>query len=62
MATAWVSFKQFKADVAIEQVLLRYGVRLRPAGGELRGPCRLATHTSRRSRDSFWDSGGRARR
>jgi DNA primase len=53
MATTWVSFKQIKADVAIERVLLRYGVRLRRIGGELRGPCPLPTHTSRRSRDSF---------
>ncbi|MGH9371237.1 MAG: toprim domain-containing protein [Vicinamibacterales bacterium] len=53
MATTWVSFKQIKAEVAIEQVLLRYGVRLRRIGGELRGPCPLPTHTSQRSRDSF---------
>src|SRR2546428_5896473 len=53
MATTWVSFKQIKADVGIEQVLQRYGVRLRRVGGELRGPCPLPTHTSRRSRDSF---------
>lgn len=53
MATTWVSFKQIKADVAIEQVLQRYGVQLRRIGGELRGPCPLPTHTSRRSRDSF---------
>jgi DNA primase len=53
MATTWVSFKQIKADVAIEEVLQRYGVHLRRIGGELRGPCPLPTHTSRRSRDSF---------
>lgn len=53
MATTWVSFKQIKADVAIEDVLGRYGVHLRRIGGELRGPCPLPTHTSRRSRDSF---------
>jgi len=53
MATTWVSFKQIKAEVAIEQVLQRYGVRVRRIGGELRGPCPLPTHTSRRSRDSF---------
>ena len=35
------------------RVLERYGVRLRGVGGELRGPCPLPTHTSRRSRDSF---------
>jgi len=53
MATTWVSFKQIKADVAIEQVLERYGLDLRRVGGELRGSCPLPTHTSRRSRDSF---------
>jgi hypothetical protein len=53
MATTWVSFKQIKVDVAIEQVLQRYGVHLRRIGGELRGTCPLPTHTSRRSRDSF---------
>ena len=53
MATTWVDFKQIKADVAIEQVLQRYGVPVRRIGGELRGPCPLPTHTSRRSRDSF---------
>lgn len=53
MTTAWVSFKQIKADVPIEQVLERYGVRLRRVGADLRGPCPLPTHTSRRSRDSF---------
>jgi DNA primase len=53
MATTWVSFKQIKTDVAIEYVLQRYGLPLRRIGGELRGPCPLPTHTSRRSRDSF---------
>ena len=53
MTTTWVSFKQIKADVAIDAVLERYGVRLRRIGSELRGPCPLPTHTSRRSRDSF---------
>jgi len=53
MAATWIDFKQIKADVAIEQVLQRYGARLRRIGGELRGPCPLPTHTSRRSRDSF---------
>lgn len=51
--TTWVSFKEIKADVAIEDVLGRYGVRVRRISGELRGPCPLPTHTSRRSRDSF---------
>lgn len=53
MATTWISFKQIKAEVGIESVLARYGVRLRRVGGELRGACPLPTHTSRRSRDSF---------
>ncbi len=53
MATTWVSFKQIKADMAIEQVLERYGVHLRRVTGQLRGSSPLPTHTSRRSRDSF---------
>lgn len=53
MAATWVDFKEIKTNVAIEQVLERYGARLRRNGGELRGPCPLPTHTSRRSRDSF---------
>jgi DNA primase len=53
MATTWVDFKQVKADVPIERVLERYGARLRRVGAELRGPCPLPSHTSRRSRDSF---------
>jgi DNA primase len=53
MAAAWVDFKEIKAHVAIEQVLERYGARVRRIGDELRGACPLPTHTSRRSRDSF---------
>lgn len=54
MATTWVDFKQLKADVAIEQVVARYGIRLRRIGAtELRGRCPLPMHTSVRSRDSF---------
>ena len=54
MVTTWVDFKQLKADVAIEQVVARYGVHLRRVGGtELRGRCPLPTHSSSRSRDSF---------
>jgi DNA primase len=54
MATTWVDFKQLKTDVAIEQVLARYGVQLRRIGTtELRGRCPLPTHSSSRSRDSF---------
>jgi DNA primase len=54
MVTTWVDFKRLKADVAIEQVVARYGVHLRRVGGtELRGRCPLPTHSSSRSRDSF---------
>lgn len=54
MMTTWVDFKQLKADVAIEALLVRYGVRLRRIGAtELRGRCPLPMHTSSRSRDSF---------
>jgi Toprim domain/DNA primase catalytic core, N-terminal domain len=54
MAPTWVDFKQLKADVAIEEVLAHYGLRLRRIGAtELRGRCPLPTHTSSRSRDSF---------
>lgn len=53
MAATRVSFKQIKVDIAIELVLQRYGVHLRRIPRELRGPCPLPTHTSRRSRDSF---------
>lgn len=54
MVSTWVDFKQLKADIAIEQVLARYGVHLRRIGAsELRGRCPLPTHTSARSRDSF---------
>jgi 5S rRNA maturation endonuclease (ribonuclease M5) len=54
MSTTWVSFKQIKADVGIEQILAHYGVALRRIGtADLRGRCPLPTHTSPRSRDSF---------
>lgn len=54
MATTWVSFKQIKTDVAIEQVLTYYGVHVRRIGAtDLRGRCPLPTHSSARSRDSF---------
>ena len=40
MTTTWVDFKQLKADVGIELLLVRYGVRLRRIGAtELRGRC-----------------------
>jgi DNA primase len=54
MAATWVDFKQIKADVGIEQVLARYGVRLRSMSRtEWRGRCPLPMHHSSRSRDSF---------
>jgi hypothetical protein len=34
MATSWVDFKQIKADVAIDEVLSRYGVHLRRGSGD----------------------------
>jgi hypothetical protein len=41
MPATWVSFKQIKADVGIEQVLERYGVHLRRiTGAALRGRAR----------------------
>lgn len=30
MSTTWIDFKHIKAEVAIEQVVARYGVHLRP--------------------------------
>lgn len=54
MTTDWVDFKQIKQNVAIDRVLARYGIRLRPAGpNQLRGRCPLPTHTSKQSTDSF---------
>jgi hypothetical protein len=54
MATTWVDFKQIKTNVAIEDVLARYGVHLRRiTATDLRGRCPLPMHTSSRSRDSF---------
>ena len=47
-------FRHIKEHVSIEQVLSRYGVKLRSAGaGNLRGRCPLPTHTSRVSTASF---------
>jgi len=41
-------------QIPIDQVLARYGVKLRPAGPHtLYGACPLPTHTSRQSRESF---------
>lgn len=54
MGSNWVDFRAVKERVAIEQVLDRYGVHLRPVGRhELRGRCPLPTHTSQNSTDSF---------
>ena len=54
MATNWVDFKEIKQTVAIDHVLSRYGIRLRPSGpNQLRGRCPLPTHTSKQSTDSF---------
>ena len=47
-------FRYIKEHVSIEQVLSRYGVKLKSAGfGNLRGRCPLPTHTSRASSASF---------
>ena len=39
MESNWVDFKTIKRAVTIEQVLVRYGVKLRRMGKELRGRC-----------------------
>jgi hypothetical protein len=42
-------------QIPIDQVLARYGVKLRPAGPHtLYGACPLPTHTSRQSRERFF--------
>jgi DNA primase len=47
-------FKSLKQRIPIDQVLARYGLRLRRVGPHtLYGPCPLPTHTSRKSRQSF---------
>jgi DNA primase len=47
-------FRYIKEHVSIDQVLSRYGIKLRSAGaGNLRGRCPLPTHTSRVSIASF---------
>jgi 5S rRNA maturation endonuclease (ribonuclease M5) len=54
MAGEWVDFKMIKANVSMEMILRRYGVRVRPiANGYLRGACPLPTHQSRTSSQSF---------
>src|SRR5438045_2072998 len=39
MESNWVDFKTIKRAVTIQQVLARYGVKLRGTGKELRGRC-----------------------
>ena len=39
MESNWVDFKAIKAAVTIEQVLDRYGIKLKRTGNELRGRC-----------------------
>lgn len=47
-----IDFQRIK-EIPMRRVLERYGVELRPAGGEMRGQCPLPTHTSGESRNSF---------
>ncbi len=54
MPAPQADFKSLKQRIPIDQVLARYGVRLRPAGPHtLCGHCPLPTHTSRQSQQSF---------
>jgi DNA primase len=54
MPTPQADFKSLKQRISIDQVLARYGVKLRRVGPHtLYGPCPLPTHTSRQSRQSF---------
>jgi len=54
MPAPQADFKSLKQCIPIDQVLARYGVRLRRAGPHtLCGTCPLPTHTSRQSRESF---------
>ena len=54
MASEWVDFKTIKANVSMEMVLRRYGIRVRrSANGYLRGACPLPTHQSSASSQSF---------
>jgi 5S rRNA maturation endonuclease (ribonuclease M5) len=54
MPAPQADFKSLKQCIPIDQVLARYGVRLRRAGPHtLCGTCPLPTHTSRQSRASF---------
>lgn len=54
MPTDWINFKEIKEHVPIDDVLSRYGVKLRPVGPDRRrGKCPLPTHRSPVSFDSF---------
>ena len=50
----WVDFRELRQSLDIEQVLTSYHVSLERVGlDQLRGPCPLPTHSSKRSRESF---------
>jgi DNA primase len=50
----WADFRALKQSIDIEQVLASYRVELkRVRHNQLRGPCPLPTHGSKRSRQSF---------
>ena len=54
MPAPQADFKSLKQRIPIDQVLARYGVKLRRVGPHtLYGACPLPTHTSRKSRESF---------
>jgi DNA primase len=54
MPAPQADFKSLKQRISIDDVLARYGVKLRRAGPHtLYGRCPLPTHTSRQSRQSF---------
>ena len=54
MHATWFNFKDIKEHVAIEDVLSRYGVKLRSVGSDRRrGKCPLPSHSSPDSCDSF---------
>jgi DNA primase len=54
MAATQADFRSIKQRIRIDDVLARYGVKLRSVGPHtLCGLCPLPTHTSRKSRDSF---------
>ena len=39
MESNWVDFKAVKQNVSMQQVLDRYGIKLKKSGKELRGRC-----------------------